>query len=628
MKMNLKQPFGAIKALDACELPDFAVLIGRNGVGKTQLFTGLAERRITGPAHPAEVIEKYDIASFRPGPAQRASLGGSLFAERTGEKFHDGTGGTAPVDLAKEIYRRTVDEYGLGDGTALLREFDALVQKAIDIPDFEVFGTMPVEGPRQGVAGAVTTYTREIAKGVIGPLGNQGARRKKREDSCNNNPAILLSMAMKLARKLPHEVDRTDILRAAHYEGATIGNALSEAFTRYKGEQYSWAVTESERGRGDVKGLVAKYRKENTPPWQTVRDVLEAMRESAGGEDVFHFEFTDPEDARINHADHQQFSFETALTNRTTGDSYDLQQLSSGEGILMALCMVWFNQAMGRRRPKLLLLDELDAMLHPSMVGALVSCLKDLFVKNGTKVLMATHCPATVAVLEDGEIFRVTRDGGTVRIRPVSRSEAVEDLSEGIATLDTGLRIATSSAALVTIVTEGHNAMHLKRWAGIHFPRDVHVFDQLPDRTGASDLRAYARILGKMTPDSHLLFVWDCDQAAKTKGLLGELEEDGKVTAFVLEQRDNPLAPGGIENKYGEVVLAPYLADTRDRMTGELLRSGFNGRKKRQFAEHMRQHGTKEDFRHFDDLYAVVAEVLAQATGNEGDKGTCDERGK
>ena len=391
-----------------------------------------------------------------------------LFAERTAEKYLDGTGGAAPSDLAEDIFRRVLETYGLEDDTEARRQFNELVAQAIDVPDFRQFGAMRVDGPPQNVVEAVATYTREIAQQVIGPLGTKRSGSQPAA-SFNNNPAILLSMAVKLARRLPHEIDRADILRAAHYEGVTIGNALSEVFIRYKGEQYSWAVTESERGRGDVQSLVARYQQENTPPWEILREVLDAMRETAGGEDVFNFEFTDPEDKRINYADHQQFSFETTLTNRTTGDSYDVQQLSSGEGILMALCMVWFNQAMGRRRPKVLLLDELDAMLHPSMVGALVSCLKDLFVKHGTKVVMATHCPATVAVLEDGAIYRVTREAGTVLIRPVTRSEAVEDLSEGIATLDTGLRIVTSSAAPVTIVSEGNNALHLKRWAAIHW---------------------------------------------------------------------------------------------------------------------------------------------------------------
>ena len=90
-------------------------------------------------------------------------------------------------------------------------------------------------------------------------------------------------------------------------------------------------------------------------------------------------------------------------------------------------------------------------------------------------MLLATHCPATVAVLEEGEVFQISRDRGHVRIQPVTRSEAVEELSDGIATLDTGLRIATTDERPVTIVTEGKNALILRRRAALHFPDDVAV---------------------------------------------------------------------------------------------------------------------------------------------------------
>ena len=517
--------------------------------------------------------------------------------------------------LAKEIHQRTVDERGFGERTVERRGFDELVLQAMDdVPDFGEYGTVAVQGPPENIAEAAASYTAEIAQKVVGPLAEPSGGTQ-RQGSYNNNSAILLSMAMKLARKLPHEIDRADILRAAYYEGLRIGNALSEAFTRYKGEQYSWAVTESERGRGDVKSLIATYRAENPPPWETLRDVLDAMRDATGREDVFNFEFTDPDGARINHADHRQFSFETVLTSRTTGDSYVVQQLSSGESILMALCMVWFNQALGPTTAGRAAAGRTGRDAAPVDGGRARVYPEGSVREAGDQAADGDACAATVAVLDDGEIFRVTREGGNVRIRPVSRSEAVEDLSEGIATLDLGLRIATTSAAPVTIVTEGDNALHLKRWAPIHFPRDVHVFDQFPDRTGASNLRACARILAKMNPDSHLLFVWDCDQADKVKSLLGELRGDGKVTSFVLERRENPLAPDGIENKYDEEVLGPYLAETRKLMTGELLGLRFNGREKTEFAEHMCRHGTKDDFRHFDDLRAAVAAVVARATG-------------
>ena len=100
-------------------------------------------------------------------------------------------------------------------------------------------------------------------------------------------------------------------------------------FTKYKAEQYSWAITESERGRGDVGSLLDAYRRDNTPPWETFCEVLANMRNTAGGEGIFDFEFTDPEADRFNHADHMQYSFETKMTNRTTGGSYEVENLSS-----------------------------------------------------------------------------------------------------------------------------------------------------------------------------------------------------------------------------------------------------------------------------------------------------------
>ena len=149
----------------------------------------------------------------------------------------------------------------------------------------------------------------------------------------------------------------------------------------------------------------------------------------------------------------------------------------------MSLYLAAFNHTMGRRRPKLLLLDELDALLHPSMVSALIKGLKDQFVNNGTQVIMATHSVTTVSMLEEREIFRVARSGGKVDVRPVLKSEAVSELSEGLATIDTGLRIAASGGEVpITILTEGNNTLHLKRWAKLFFPGKVKVFEDLQTR--------------------------------------------------------------------------------------------------------------------------------------------------
>ncbi len=53
---------------------------------------------------------------------------------------------------------------------------------------------------------------------------------------------------MKLTGTFPHELLRDDILRAAHYEGKTLANQVSQAFTRYKVEQYSWRTRTARQG--------------------------------------------------------------------------------------------------------------------------------------------------------------------------------------------------------------------------------------------------------------------------------------------------------------------------------------------------------------------------------------------
>ena len=262
-------------------------------------------------------------------------------------------------------------------------------------------------------------------------------------------------------------------------------------------------------------------------------------------------------------SNYELFSFKAEMTNRTTGAHYELDSLSSGERVLMALCLASFNQDLGRRCPKLLLLDELDTVLHPSMVAALVTTLKTLFVSRGTKVLMTSHSAMTVAALDEADIFRVVRTGSHVNVSRTTKSEAIDELSEGLASIDGGLKIAAYDEARVTILTEGHNAKHLKRWVELNFPEDVRVFEGLEQHSNDTQLLAYGRLLARMNTDTHFVVVWDCDAAGKAEALRRELSGDAKITPYAFAKRlDNRIADKGIENNYDEEILEPYSTTT------------------------------------------------------------------
>ncbi len=604
MRVELKQPYLSIKEMNGFDLPDFAVLIGRNGVGKTQLLDAIANGFVSVSDMPKSGIEKYDIDSFQPKNSRRFAWGNSSFAQDTTIRYFSRNSGDALAEVAESIFRKILNDFELENSADRRRAFeDVLRRKIREMPDFSYF-------PNIKGSEAVSTYSNKILSDVIGPLDLKNANRTT-SGSCGNNPAVLVSLAMKLTGKLPHELCRNDVLRAAYYEGDTIANQLSQAFTRYKVEQYSWAHMQSEASEESVGSLMTKYRKEICPSWVTLRENLDRMRAASDDGELFNFEFSDPEEDRLNHVGHQQYSFEAQFRNRATGESYSVQNLSSGEKILMSLCLAAFNRTMGQRQPRLVLLDELDAVLHPSMISALIAGLKDQFVSKGTRVIMATHSVTTVSMLEESEIYRVARNGGKVDVQLVLKGEAVSELSEGLATIDTGLRIAASGGTKpITILTEGHNTLHLKKRASLFFSERVDVFDNLPDRTGKDQLLAYGQLLAKMNANSHFLIVWDCDAESTAKKLSNELSDSAKVTAFSFMKRENGITDKGIENKYEENLLKPYSKISLDGRTGTEIGRSFDSAKKKDFARHVFSDGTIEYFAHFDDLYTVVQEIL------------------
>ena len=481
------------------------------------------------------------------------------------------------------------------------------------LPDFTVFA----------VAHGDSLYKKTLYEQVLRPFIPETTARENRRspnqssqanNSFNGNRAALLSAAMKLTGKLPHELTRDDIIRASHYEGRTLSNSINEVFATYKVDQYLWAHKRIETEPVNFTELITEYRAKYPPPWEALREILAEMRDAAGDAGLFNFDFSDPDDYELNMGNYEQFVFKADMTNRTTGAQYELDSLSSGETVLMALCLASFNQHLGRRSPKLLLLDELDAVLHPSMVAALVRTLQTLFVPKGTKVLMTSHSPMTVAALDEADIFRVARSGGHVRISRTTKADAINELSEGLATVDVGLRIAAFDGAKVTILTEGHNVKHLKRWVELHFPEDGYVFEGLEQHTNNGQLLLYGRLLAKMHTNTHFVVVWDCDAADKAGTLRRELPGDAKITPYAFTKRqDSTIAEKGIENNYNHEILEPY-SSTTTSSDGTVLGRGLPTDRKTEFANHVLEYGTSQYFTHFQDLHNIVRDILGSLT--------------
>lgn len=109
--------------------------------------------------------------------------------------------------------------------------------------------------------------------------------------------------------------------------------------------------------------------------------------------------------------------------------------LSSGEKVLLQLVLWLFTAGKQGAFPKLLLLDEPDAHLHPSMTQQFLDVISEILVnKYGVRVIVTTHSPSTVALAPDSSVFFLER--GATAVLPVpSRSNIISILTAGLVTV-------------------------------------------------------------------------------------------------------------------------------------------------------------------------------------------------
>lgn len=131
----------------------------------------------------------------------------------------------------------------------------------------------------------------------------------------------------------------------------------------------------------------------------------------------------------------------TPLLCRTDDPNINIgfNDLSSGERIILRTILWFYNSQWNKISPKLFLLDEPDAHLHPSLTRQFLDVLKDVLVEqNNVRVILSTHSPSTVALAPDDSIFVMHRDAP--RIRKTSKPEAIGVLTSGMVIVSPGTK--------------------------------------------------------------------------------------------------------------------------------------------------------------------------------------------
>ena len=153
------------------------------------------------------------------------------------------------------------------------------------------------------------------------------------------------------------------------------------------------------------------------PPWEVVNRIIEV----AG----LDYEINAP------NLFTQDVAYDLKLVNKSSQAKLKFSDLSSGERVLMSLALALYNSNFDVFFPQMLLLDEPDASLHPSMSKIFLDIIKKVLVNEiGVKVIMTTHSPSTVALAEEEALYVVNKSGE--RIEKITKDKALKVLTAGV----------------------------------------------------------------------------------------------------------------------------------------------------------------------------------------------------
>lgn len=253
-----------------------------------------------------------------------------------------------------------------------------------------------------------------------------------------------------------------------------------------------------------------------------------------------------------------------------------LSDLSDGEKALISLTFAVL--ASEQTHPKLLLLDEYDATLNPSLTTAFFIILEEFFVKKDVQVIIVTHSSATLSLSpeyasfyevykpkdERPRVLQVLRDQyeelAIANKKFYDKIENQEGRYTEIAAENTALKAVVARLQVVAvepklqIVTEGKNIEHITKALTLidnDLLTRIEVVSGAENKTGTQQLKNAFEIFSKIAGTPQTLFVWDWDAASVVEAL----EETASCHKFCLAKNEaNTRMKNGIENLYADEV--------------------------------------------------------------------------
>ena len=380
MKIEIKNPYNIIKPFIVDDLPDLIILTGENGSGKTQLLNYIAISSGANIDGDISISNWPDLEYQEENGEITPSL--RIFDnEKQLTSIEYRSAQTPRIELGKHLDIKSLENQANSLGPKYLffsyyREEILSKEKNITEIEADYLKFLQIKKSSSDYHNKEITFPR-FTQGELNAIKTIYERHKSAD-----------------AKTIPY------------YYIAYLpvpNNNTFEANLKFLYLQY-WARKQVNLDLG-------------TAPWESFNEVAN----TAG----FRYILDAP------NIDDKQFDI--LLKDKETGAVIDADSLSSGEKVIFSLILAMYTSS-DQHHPDLILFDEPDAYLHPSLSNKMLDVIQNVLVKQyGIKVILTTHSPSTIAIAPEESIYCIDRNKGI--LEKTSKNNAIQLLTSGISSL-------------------------------------------------------------------------------------------------------------------------------------------------------------------------------------------------
>lgn len=389
MDITIRKQYKTITPFELKDLPDLVVLTGENGTGKTQLLEYLYYgSRLDDNGNLFSETEGEDSYIDMPKPEERGNLTGEGVMEMV-----------LPCEICSEgkrlrnVVYRGVQAPSVDVGSKF--NLDKLYAGGENIAQKHLF--YKTHSVLKNLDEMDTTELTNYFNSVLGV--------KKSSRSSDAKYPELTTSDIEIIKRIEKEFPTLDYSKDPFYYVAFQQPPTNKVFAanlKFLYFQY-WARIQA----GMSVGLA---------PWEAFNQIGQMLN--------FKFELDEPK------IDEKKFDVRLRDKERKVFISPD--SLSSGEKVIFSLFVAMYTTHSQEHLPSLIIFDEPDAYLHPSLCSTMLKVIRDVLIgEHQIKVIMTTHSPTTVAMLPETSLYCM-KDGV---MKKVTKQNAILALTAGLNTI-------------------------------------------------------------------------------------------------------------------------------------------------------------------------------------------------